>query len=552
MPRRGGPRIAAAGALVRPAWALALLCAAPSLSVLVMALLGEGETWRFLAATVLPRYAWNTAQLALLVALGTTLIGVGSAVLTTAFRFPGRRLFEVALIAPLAFPAYVLAYAYTWALDHPGPVQTLLREVTGWGPREYWFPEVRSLGGAALMLTLVLYPYVYLLTRAALLHQSVAAQQVARTLGCGPWGVLLRVTLPMARPAIAGGVALALMETIADFGTVAHFGVQTFATGVYRAWFSMGDRAAAAQISVVLLGLALSLAALERWQRGQARRHEAGRRVERIEDRDLVGWRGWAASAACAVPVSFGFLVPLFMLGWMALRAAPDTWWSRYAGFATNTLTLAAGGAALTVGAALMIAYAARLAPGRAARAAELGASVGYAAPGSVIAVGLLAPLAWTDNTIDALAREWLGVSTGLILTGSAAGLLLAYMSRFMAAALNAVSAGFESVRPSLDASARVLGCSVWGVVGRVHAPMLRGSLLTAGLIVFVDVTKELPATLMLRPFDFDTLAVQAYRLASDERLIAASIPSLAVAAAGMLPVLLLAGSIRKSRPGGD
>lgn len=545
-----GPRAAAARGLTWPAWALAALCALPALSVALSAALGDWSLWSLLMATVLPRYALTTLQLALLVGTGALLLGVGSAVLVTACRFPCKRIFEVALIAPLAFPAYVLAYAYTYMLDHPGPVQATLREVMGWGPRDYWFPEIRSLGGAALMLVLVLYPYVYLLTRAALIHQSVTAAQVARTLGLGPWGVLFRVTLPMARPAIVGGVALALMETISDFGVASHFGVQTFATGVYRAWFSMGDRVAAAQLSLCLLALAVALVSLERAQRGRAKRHQAGRRYERLAELELTGWRGRAAAAACAVPVALGFVIPLIMLGSMAWSAWGGLGIERYWGFAWNTLTLAGSAAALVMGAALMIGYAVRLAPGPGARAAQVAASVGYAAPGSVIAVGLLTPLAFLDNSIDAWARDALGLSTGLLLTGTVAGILLAYLSRFMAAGLNAVSAGFEGLGPNLDASARVLGCNVWGVVARVHAPLLRGSLLTGALIVFVDVTKELPATLMLRPFDFDTLAVQAYRLASDERLTEAAAPSLAIAAVGMAPVLLLARSIRRSRPG--
>ncbi|MEM1315617.1 MAG: iron ABC transporter permease, partial [Pseudomonadota bacterium] len=546
--RRLRSRAGAGGAAwtARLGWALAALCALPAASVFVTAILGDWALWRTLADTVLPRYALTTLRITALVALGTALIGVGAAVLVTSFRFPGRRVFEVALVAPLAFPAYVLAYGYTWFLDHPGPVQTLLRDVTGWGPRDYWFPEIRSEGGAALMLTLVLYPYVYLLTRAALLHQSVAAAHVARTLGCGPWGVLFRVTLPMVRPAIAAGVALALMETVADFGTVAHFGVQTFATGVYRAWFSMGDRVAAAQIAACLLSLALLLAALERWQRGAAKRHEAGRRVEALEERTLRGLRGWAATAACAVPVLFGFVGPVLVLGEMAIETGPGVRWPRYWEFTANTLSLGAVAAALCVFAALAIAYASRLAPGPGSRAAELAASMGYAAPGGVIAVGLLIPLAGFDNALDAFARERFGVSTGLLLTGSAAALVLAYMARFMAAALGAVASGFEAAPPNLDASGRVLGLGVWGVVRRIHLPILKGSLLTSGLIVFVDVVKELPATLMLRPFNFDTLAVQAYRLASDERLEQSAFPSLAIAAVGLIPVTLLARSIRR------
>ncbi|MGM0584201.1 MAG: ABC transporter permease [Pseudomonadota bacterium] len=549
-PRRRGPRAAAAGALTWPAWALAALCAAPAVSVILTALFGDWALWSLLMGTVLPRYTATTLALAGLVAVGVTLLGVGAAVLVTSCRFPLRRVFEVALIAPLAFPAYVLAYAYTGLLDHPGPVQTLLREVTGWGPRDYWFPEIRSLGGAALMLTLVLYPYVYLLTRAALIHQSVTAAQVARTLGLGPRGVLFRVTLPMARPAIVGGLALAMMETIADFGTVAHFGVQTFATGIYRAWFSMGDRVAAAQLSACLLAFAVVLVVMERVQRGAAKRHQAGRRYEALQETPLPGWRGWAAAGACAVPVTLGFVVPVLMLGTMALGSWQGQLTARYWSFAANTLILASVAAVLTVGGALLIGYAARLTPGPGARAAQLSASVGYAVPGSVIAVGLLVPLAQFDNAVDAWMRDSFGVSTGLLLTGSIAAIVLAYMARFMAAALNAVTAGFETIGPNLDASARVLGCNVWGVVGKVHAPLLRGSLLTAALIVFVDVTKELPATLIMRPFGFDTLAIQAYRLASDERLAEAALPSLAIAAAGMAPVLLLARAIRRSRPG--
>jgi iron(III) transport system permease protein len=534
--RAGGPRAAATGALTWPAWILAALCAAPAVSVLLTAAFGDWSLWQLLMRTVLPRYAGTTLALAGLVAVGVTFIGVGAAVLVTACRFPFRRFFEVALIAPLAFPAYVLAYAYTALLDHPGPVQTLLREVTGWGPMDYWFPEIRSLGGAALMLTLVLYPYVYLLTLAALIHQSVTAAQVARTLGFGPRGVLFRVTLPMARPAIVGGLALAMMETIADYGTVAYFGVQTFATGIFRAWFSLGDRVAAAQLSACLLALAMALVALERMQRGAARRHQAGRRYEVLRETELTGPRAWAAVAACAVPVGLGFALPVGMLGTMAVESFPTQATDRYAEFAANTLTLAAIAAALTVAAALLIGYAARLAPGPGARLAQLSATIGYAVPGSVIAV------AWM--------RASFGISTGLVLTGSIAAIVLAYMARFMAAALNAVSAGFETIGPNLDSSARVLGCNVWGVVGRIHAPLLRGSLVTGALIVFVDVTKELPATLIMRPFDFDTLAVQAHRLASDERLAQAALPSLAIAAVGMAPVLLLARSIRRSRPG--
>jgi len=549
-----GARLSEAGGssrlLLWPAWAFAVLCAAPALSVTISALMGEFDTWRSLSQTVLPRYTGTTLMLLAMVAAGVTVLGTATAWLVTSYRFPGRGMFEWALALPLAFPAFVLAYAYTDLLDHPGPVQTLLRDLTGWGAREYWFPEIRSLPGAAAMLILVLYPYVYLLARAAFLQQSVCAAHVARTLGCGPWGTFFRVSLPMARPAIVGGALLAMMETIADFGTVSHFGVQTLATGIYKAWFSMGDRVAAAQISACLLVFALSLAALERAQRGAARRHQAGQRYEALIPVRLTGWRAALAVAVCAGPVLAGVVIPLVMLGLMGAESGQSPFAPRYAGFALNSLTLAAAAALIIVGAALLIGYATRLVPGRGPQVAAMLAGIGYAIPGGVIAVGLLVPLAAFDNALDAWSRESLGVPVGLLLTGSIAALVAAYVTRFMAVALNAVDAGLATVRPSMDHAARTLGLGPGATLARVHAPLLKGSLLTAGLIVFVDVMKELPATLIMRPFNFDTLAVQAYRLAADERLSQAAVPSLVIVAFGFVPVVLLAREINRSRPG--
>ncbi|MEM9762378.1 MAG: iron ABC transporter permease [Pseudomonadota bacterium] len=529
---------------------VAVICAAPALSVALTALTGSLETWGMLSGTVLPRYLWTTIELVLLVGVGVTVLGTACAWLITSTRFWGRPVLEIALALPLAFPAYVLGYAYTDLLDHPGFVQTTLRDLMGWGPRDYWFPEIRSLGGAALMLTLVLYPYVYLLARAAFLMQSVTASQVARTLGAGPWSSFFRVSLPMARPAIAGGAALAMMETIADFGTVAHFNVQTFATGIYRAWFSMGDRAAAAQLSLCLLVFAVTLATLERVSRGAAQRHQAGKRFEALQPAPLRGPAAAAAILICALPVLLGAVVPVVMLLSMAIGSGQDPLAPRYIGFSINSLTLAGGAALLVVLSALVVGYAARLVPGALSRAAATLAGVGYAIPGGVIAVGLLVPLAAFDNALDDVMEARFGISTGLLLTGGAGILLVAYLVRFMAVALNAVDAGLSTIRPSMDHVSRTLGAGPMRTLGRVHVPLLRASLLTAGLIVFVDVMKELPATLIMRPFDFDTLAVQAYRLASDERLDQAAVPSLVIVAFGFLPVILLAREIRRSRPG--
>jgi len=529
---------------------VALLIATPILAVVVSLFQSNDGSLAHLAQTRLGLYVGNTLQLALITGVGTAIVGVGAAWLVTMCVFPGRRVLEWALALPLAFPAYVLAYAYTTLLDHPGPVQSALRAAFSLGPRDYWFPEIRSLGGAGLMLTLVLYPYVYLLARAAFLQQSVAAFEVSRTLGHGPWDSFFRVAVPMARPAIATGIALVLMETLADFGTVSHFGVQTFATGVYRSWILMGDRVASAQLSACLLVFVLILLTLERIQRRAARYHPAGKRFAAPPEFRLSGWRAGAAFAFCATPAILGFALPLLVLGHMSWTGGHALFGPRYIGFALNSLTLAGAGAALTVVLALFLGYAARLSRSRVTRASNRIAALGYAVPGSVIAVGLLMPLGAFDNWVDGIARSFFGFSTGLLLTGTIAALLYAYVVRFMSVALQTVEASLEKVTPSMDYASRALGRSAGGTLRAVHVPLIRGGLLTAGLIVFVDVMKELPATLIMRPFGFDTLAVQAYRLAEDERLLQASTPSLAIVFVGLVPVVLLTRQISRSRPG--
>ncbi|WP_371036899.1 ABC transporter permease [Rhodosalinus sp. FB01] len=530
------------------ALAVAALCVLPMLAVALAAVMGSTETLAHLADTVLWRYTATTLQLVAVVSVGTAAIGTGAAWLVTMTRFPGVRLLEVMLALPLAFPAYVMGYAYTDFLDHPGAVQTLLREVTGWGPRDYWFPEVRSTTGAAIMLILVLYPYVYLLARAAFLQQSATANLAARALGQGPWGAFFRVSLPMARPAIAGGVLLAVMETIADFGTGSYFGVQTFAVGIYQSWFSMADRAAAAQLALCLLVFALFLATLERVSRGDARHHAAGRRFERPPPAELRGAARWGALVFCTLPVLFGFLLPVTLLLEMAVGSGQDLLSGRYLAFLRNSVTLAGIAAVLTVAAAVLLGLFNRLRPGKISAGASNVARIGYAVPGGVIAVGLLVPFAAFDNAIDAFMEARFGIDTGLLFTGSIWLLVAAYMIRFMAAALNAYDGGQATIHPHMDAVARTLGATPAGLVRRVHLPLLRPSVMTALLIVFVDVMKELPATLIMRPFNFDTLAVQAHRLAADERLSGAAVPSLVIVAVGLLPVLLVCRALGRRR----
>jgi len=527
---------------------IAALCALPMLAVLLAALTGGTDTLQHLVETVLGRYTLTTLALVVLVATGTFAVGVGAAWLVTMTRFPGVRFFEIALVLPLAFPAYVLAYAYTHVLDHPGIVQTSLRAVFGWGPRDYWFPDIRSLGGAAAMLVLVLYPYVYLLARAAFLQQSGTTFLAARALGSSAWAAFFKVSLPLARPAIAGGVLLAVMETIADFGTVAYFGVQTFATGIYTSWFSLADRAGAAQLALCLLSFALLLAMLERYQRGGAKYHDNGKRAVAMPPVDLRGVQAWGAVVLCGLPVLLGAVVPVIVLFSMGLGSEQNLLSPRYLGFIRNSVTLAGVAAVVTVLAAIVVGFYQRLQPGRPAQVSGYIARLGYAVPGGVIAVGLMVPFAAFDNALDAWMRESFGIRTGLLITGSIWLLVGAYMVRFLAAALGAYEGGQAMVHANMDAASRSLGQGPLGTLRRVHLPILAPSLMTALLIVFVDVMKELPATLIMRPFNMDTLAVQAYRLASDERLEGAAVPSLVIVAMGLLPVILICRQVGRRR----
>ncbi len=520
--------------------AAAAICLLPMIGVVIAAVMGTTDTLQHLAQTVLYRYTATTLGLIAIVVVGTSIIGTGAAWLVTMTRFPGRGVLEIMLALPFAFPAYVMGYAYTDFLDHPGAVQTLLRSITGWGPRDYWFPEIRSIGGAGAMFVFVLYPYVYLLARSAFLRESATANLAARSLGRSAAGAFWRVSLPIARPAIAGGVLLAVMETIADFGTVSYFGIQTFATGIYTSWFSFADRGGAAQLAFCLLLFALFLAMLEQRQRGAARNHGAGQKDRRPKQVQLNGWRATGAFVFCAVPVFFGFILPIILLVTMSLDSEQNLFSERYLRFIKNSVILAATAAIATVLMAIILASFKRFFPGKLSRSSANIARIGYAVPGGVIAVGLLVPFAALDNGIDALAEKYFNVSTGLIFTGTITVLVFAYMVRFMSAALNTYDSGLATLNNNLEYVSRSLGSNSAGILYRVHLPVLKTSVFTALLIVFVDVMKELPATLIMRPFNFDTLAVQAHRLASDERLAGAAVPSLVIVLIGLLPVILL------------
>lgn len=535
------------GAIGLAALTIAAIISLPILTVAAF-LFQETDLMGHLAESLLPRYIANTVWMMIGVPAGTAVIGVGCAWLVTMCRFPGRLILEWALILPLAAPAYILAYVYSDFLQHSGPVQTAVRELMGWGPREGWFPNIRSLPGAIILFTLTLYPYVYLLARAAFLEQSVGVFEAARTLGCSAFAAFRRIALPLARPAIVTGVALALMETLADFGTVRHFGVQTFTTGIYRAYYSYGDPVAAAQLASMLLGFVALLLTVERLSRGKRGFQSTGA-YKILPGYTLKGWRAAGAMAACVTPIALGFLMPGGLMVAMTIKAG-NLFEARTAELVWNSASLALLAAATAVLTAVVLAYANRLDRSRLARGAVRFSGLGYAIPGSVIAVGLLIPLGAFDNALDGWMRDSFGLSTGLIFTGGLIGLIYAYLVRFMAVALQTVEAGLAKVTPNMDDAARTLGRGPLRTLRQVHAPILSTSLLTAALIVFVDVMKELPATLILRPFDFNTLAITAHNLASDERLTQSAAPSLMIVLVGLLPIILLSRRIARARPG--
>ena len=532
--------------------ALAVLVAVPVLAVALNIFGGgTGSTWRHLLDTVLADYVINSLVLCGGVGVCVALLGTGAAWLVTHYEFRGRRIAEWALLLPLAMPAYVLAYTYTDFLQFAGPLQSALREIFGWHKADYWFPDVRSIGGAIGLFSCVLYPYVYLLARAAFIERAGSMIDAARALGLSPWQSFRQVTMPLARPAIVAGIALALMETLADYGTVAYFAVNTFTTGIYRAWYSLGDRVAAAQLAACLLTGVLFLLVIEQASRGRARYHGVSGN-QRNRPRELLGWRALLAQIACLIPIVTGFVLPAGLLLRLALEGGDAQFGSRFLILARNSFAVALVTAILAVGLALLLAYAARRGNGKGRnwlpRVYRRVVGLGYAVPGSVIAVGVLIPVTRLDNMLTQWWQLSFGVNPGLILTGGIAALIYAYLARFLAIALQSLDAGFARITPSMDAAARSLGAGSGETLRRVHLPLLRGSMLTAGLLVFVDVMKELPATLVMRPFNFDTLATQTYSLATDERLGEASTAALAIVIVGLLPIIVLSRQIARGR----
>ena len=528
----------------------ALVFAVPVFTIASFLIQPSAEIWQHLLDTVLIGYLTNSALLMVGVGLGTFSIGVTCAWLTSVCQFPGKRFFAWALLLPLAMPAYIIAYTYTGMFDFAGPVQTLIRELTGWGYGDYYFPEIRSIGGAIAMLSFVLFPYVYLLTRAAFLDQSVCVIEVSRTLGCNLWSSFFRVALPLARPAIVAGMSLALMETLADYGTVSYFGLGVFTTGIFRTWFGLGDSAAAAKLAAILLLFVFTLVLIERASRRQAQYHHSTNRYQQLPEYRLVGIKGLIAFLACLMPLLLGFILPAIQLGFWAVDTYAEMVDDSFVKLTINTVSLAASASVFAVLLALFLAYGKRIIGGKTVAASIRVVATGYAIPGTVVAVGVIIPFAWFDNSLDAYLREHYDVSSGLLLSGSLFAVMFAYMVRFLAVSIQSVESGLGKIKHSMDEVGRSLGYSPGQILFKVHLPLMKGSVLTALLIVFVDVMKELPATLILRPFNFNTLAVRAFELAADERLAESSTAALMIVAVGLIPVMLLSKSISSSRAG--
>lgn len=535
------------------AMAIAVLVSVPAVAITVMALFPTENVWGHLASTVLPVYIASTVSLMVLVGIGVLVLGTTTAWLVAMCRFPGRKIFQWALFLPLAMPAYVIAYTYTDLLEYAGPVQGMLREMFGWKIKaDYWFPEIRSLGGAAAMLILVLYPYVYAMARAAFLEQSVCVLEASRVLGRTPWRAFREVALPLARPAIVVGTTLALMETLNDFGTVDFFAVQTLTAGVFDVWFGMGNPGGAAQIALVMLGFVVLLLWFERSSRARQRFHHTTTRIRHLPGHELSGWRRVGAMLVCGLPVVLGFLVPASVLAGYALDNFDQQLSGDYAKLVANSLGLAGVAAVAAVSLAAFLAYAIRLRPVPVVRAIVRLATIGYAIPGAVLAIGVMLPTAGVDNWLDGLMRQWFGVSTGLLFSGTVFILVVAYTVRFLAMSFGAIESGLSKVTANMDMAARTLGHGPTATLARVHLPLIRGSALTGGVLVFVDTMKELPATLVLRPFNFDTLATYVYQFASDELLEECALAALTIVAAGILPVILLSRAISTARPSGE
>ena len=525
---------------------LSILVLLPVAGLLWAAVGTDENIWQHLLDSVLPNYIVNSLILMTGVCLGVTLVGTCTAWLIANCRFPGQKVFGWMLILPLAMPAYVMAYVYTDFLEYSGPLQTALRLIFSWeNSNEYWFPEVRSHGGAIVLLSLVLYPYVYALARAAFSAQALSLLEAGRMLGHSPMKVFFSVSLPLARPAIVVGATLALMETLSDFGTVDYFAVRTLTTGIFDVWFGMENQSGAAQIALVLLTFIIFLVWLERTSRKKQKVNTTSRMSSTLRF-ELKGWRSALAIICCGLPILFGFLLPAIILAIYSSYSFYLFKYADYFAYTGNTLFLATGSAVLCMVLGIFIGYSQRLSSHWSVKLATRISTIGYAIPGAALAIGLIISFGAMNEIIIPLSDHFSLSAQSFFLSGGVVALFFAYTIRFLAISVGSVESGLEKITPNMDMASRTLGSGPFSTLCRIHIPLLRPALIAGSILVFVDTMKELPATLILRPFNFETLATFVYQYASDELLVECAPAALTIVLAGILPVMLLNAAIDK------
>jgi iron(III) transport system permease protein len=530
--------------------AIGLLVLLPVGALIGIAAEGDAEIWPHLIANVLPASTIDTLALLAGVAIVAGSMGITTAWLVTAHLFPGRSILVWLLPLPLAVPTYITAYIYVEIFDSAGLVQMALRDFMGWRSRtDYWFPEIRSLPGCILVLSAVLYPYIYIAARAMFLTQSASMLEVARTLGASRIKLFRIIALPLARPALAVGVSLALLEALNDIGASEYLGVRTLTVSVYNTWLNRGSLAGAAQIACVMLAFAIGLILIERYGRRDRRYALSPKRHRTVHPVPLTGGRGWTASLLCALPVLMGFILPTgFLLRETARGGLADQFDRDFLAHLMTTIGLSVVATAAVLAIAVLLVSAARLSKNSLTKGALLAAGLGYALPGTVLALGLMTPLVGFDNLIGTLWRHLTGERIGLLLMGAAGGIIIAYVIRFLSIATGSLSAGLDRVSPSLEDAARTLGASRREMVWKIQIPLMRPALASAALLIFVDCIKELPATLLLRPLNTETLSTLVYTYASRGRFEDGSLAALVIVLVGLIPVIQLVRSA-EARP---
>ncbi|UUM30183.1 ABC transporter permease [Vibrio japonicus] len=527
--------------------ALALLLVLPILAIFFTAVGETDDLFAHLMSTVLPTYTYNTIALVLGTMALALVFGIPSAWFMAMCRLPSERVLQWALVLPLAMPGYIVGYIFTDWFDFAGPIQLLLRDITGWGPGEYWFPDIRTLTGATIVLSLVLYPYVYLLARAAFMEQNVSLLQSARLLKCSPWESFRRISMPLARPSIAVGLSLVAMETVGDFGTVSYFAVNTLTTAVYDTWLGYSSLTAAAKISAIMLVIVILLLSAERFSRRRQKLFQSQFSSREDFRYELNGWKKWLALTWCWGLVCIAFIFPLGQLVIYAYKYFAQSWTTEFREFALNSLYVSISAAIIGVIVALLVNFCQRLSPGRQSLAFMRLASMGYAVPGTVLAIGVMVPVLFMDHLVNDIAKAMEWGRPGLIFSGSMFAIIFAMVVRFSAVAIGSIESSLGKISPSLDMASRTMGCNTNQMLWRVHFPLVRRGALIAGLLVFIESMKELNAALLLRPFNFETLATYVYNFASDEHLELAALPAVLLVLVGLIPLVLINRSLEHS-----